>query len=141
MSSVTQATPEQSIWPVLNRYLEENHRDAPADNDASSLAWSTVVDRLQQFRNLENDWDGQGCEAPESLLIDKAVKLADVLGLHRIPIPDHVYVGVNATIYFEWRDPNGFCEIEVVSPAMVECCWRLTSSSSVETTHMSIKKS
>ena len=91
--------------------------DAPEN---SARGWARAVDELLRIRRLEDDWDGEGTEAPHPALVDGAITLAQALRGRAVAPPDRVHAGVNATVYFEWHRPIGYCEIEVTSPIEAE---------------------
>src|SRR4051794_1952575 len=78
--------------------------------------WSQVIDDLLALRNLENDWDGQGAEAPNPALVDGAITLAQSLRTEGRRPADFAVAGVNGTVVFEWHDSSGYLEIEVTAP-------------------------
>jgi hypothetical protein len=82
-----------------------------------------LIDELLRLRNLEDDWDGEGTEAPHPSLVDGAITLAQNLEARGCPPAERVIASVNGTIYFEWHTPLGYQEIEVTSPLDAECRW------------------
>lgn len=82
--------------------------------------WSTVINQLSSFRTLEDDWNGEGTEAPQPDLVHGAVTLAKWFQSLGAVIPDRVHVGVNSTIYLEWYTPVLYQEVEVISPNHAE---------------------
>jgi hypothetical protein len=84
-------------------------------------AWNVLIDELLRIRNLDHDWDGEGTEAPDPMLVDGAITLAHRLKLQGYPPADRVHASVNGTVYFEWHTlPFGYQEIEVTSPVDTE---------------------
>ncbi len=69
---------------------------------------------------LQDDWDGQGAEALDRALVDRAILLAQKLAALGCPAPGRVFASVNATVYFEWHLPLEYVEIEVASPLRAE---------------------
>lgn len=92
----------------------------PRGSITSFHDWSPTIDRLLEIRNLEDDWDGEGTEAPSQTLVDFAISLARSNQAQGLPSPDRVHASVNATVYFEWQTPAAYCEIEVLSPVDAE---------------------
>jgi len=90
------------------------------ERESSGRSWSAIIDELLRIRRLEDDWDGEGSEAPHPALVDGAITLAQYLRAKGNPPPDRVHASVNATIYLEWHTPLGYTEIEVVSPLEAE---------------------
>lgn len=91
--------------------------------DYLGQAWMQLIDVLLRIRTLEDDWDGEGTEAPHPNLIDAAIRLAQTLAAGGFPPAERVIAGVNGTIYFEWHSPLGYEEIEVMSPLDAEYRW------------------
>jgi hypothetical protein len=82
-------------------------------------AWASTIDGLLWIRSLENNWDGEGSEAPLPTLVDTAILLSKEYQQLLISPPDRVHASVNATIYFEWFTPGQYYEIEIVSPVEI----------------------
>jgi hypothetical protein len=82
--------------------------------------WKACAEKIQTFRQLADDWDGDGAAAPEPNVIDVATTVAHNLS-RKMPAPDRIHVGVNGTIYFEWFAADRYIEIEVVGPADIQC--------------------
>jgi hypothetical protein len=90
------------------------------DHDVSRKEWLLVTDELLRIRNLKDDWDGEGTEAPHPALVDGAITLAEYLRGKGNSPPIRVHASVNSTVYFEWHTELGYREIEVVSPVEAE---------------------
>src|SRR5258708_4880362 len=99
---------ETSMLPLLAR--------APSIN-----SWISLIDDLHRIRTLEDDWDGEGSKSPDATLVDAAIAHARKLEAEAYPPADRVCASVNGTIYFEWRSPLGYQEIEILSPTDAEC--------------------
>lgn len=78
-------------------------------------AWSVVFDKLAKIRNLEDDWDGEGSEAPHPTLVDYAITIASHFKSKNEISPDRVLAGVNGTVFLEWQTQDEYREIEVLS--------------------------
>jgi hypothetical protein len=96
--------------------------------DALAHTWGQLIDELLRIRNLQDDWDGEGTEAPHPALVDGAITLAQTLEAGGYPPAERVIASVNGTIYFEWHAPQGYQEIEVTSPLDAEYRWVPTGS-------------
>jgi hypothetical protein len=84
-------------------------------------AWNELIDELFRIRNLQDDWDGEGTEAPDPMVVDWAISLAHRLKALEYQPADRVLASVNGTIYFEWHTlPYEYQEIEVTSPVDIE---------------------
>lgn len=87
----------------------------------SGPSWDDLIGQVSRMRNLEDDWDGQGAEAPHTSLIDAAIRLLQSLQRAKdCPAPNRVVAGVNGTVVLEWHTPLGYEEIEVVTPSTAE---------------------
>jgi hypothetical protein len=42
--------------------------------ETGSRTWDQLIDELLGIRNLKDDWDGEGTEAPPPALVDGAIK-------------------------------------------------------------------
>ena len=105
--------------------------------ETSAQTWQLLLDELLRIRNLKDDWDGEGTEAPHPALVDGAITLAQYLQANGGPPADRVIAGVNGTIFFEWHTPLGYQEIEVTSPMDAECRWLRKGSDVAEVVHLS----
>ena len=132
MSTVTKSARGASA------YTQSNYSSfQPDDTNQFARAWTPVVDELLRIRNLEDDWDGEGTEAPHPALVDGSITLAQDFQAKGMAPPDHVYVGVNSTIFFEWCSSLGSGELEVISPTDAEFRWIPKGSNRVEVTVLS----
>lgn len=109
----------------------------PDDQEAAGQDWSLVIDELLRIRTLDDDWDGEGTEAPHPALVDGAITLAQTLQARGVTPPDRVHASVNATVYFEWQTPLGYREIEVVSPVEAECRFVRKGADETEVVYLS----
>lgn len=89
------------------------------------------LEELQAIQTLEDDWDGEGSAAPDAALTNGAISLLRSLQDRGEQPPDRIVAGVNGTIYFEWRTPSGYREIEVESPTSAEDRWIPEGTNSV----------
>lgn len=103
-----------------------------SDRDSAEQKWWSIIDELLRVRNLKDNWDGEGALAPPPELVDSAITLAKTLKDNGVPPPDRVHASVNATVYFEWYNPLGYGEIEVVSPVDAQCRFVHNDSGSTE---------
>lgn len=85
-----------------------------------SRRWGEQIHGLLAIHDLEEDWDGQGAEAPPASLIDGAVRLARRLRDRHVAPPGRIIPGVAGTVFFEWSDLSGYAEIEVISECEAE---------------------
>lgn len=88
--------------------------------DGPARTWSDVIDELLALRGLEDDWDGQGTEAPDPALVDTALAVALDLRSSTMAPADRAIAGVNGTVFFEWFSPTTYLEIEVTAPGRAE---------------------
>ncbi|MGL4550547.1 MAG: hypothetical protein ACRC33_05120 [Gemmataceae bacterium] len=90
---------------------------------ASGRNWDQRIDDLLALRQLEDDWDGQGAEAPHPALVDGAIKLVLSLRQKGIDPALRAIAGLSGTVYLEWQTCQGYCEIEVLGPLEAEHRW------------------
>ena len=100
-------------------------------------AWDQVLQNLRMLRELEDDWDGLGAEAPPPELVDKAEVFLEVFR-RRYPalVPNRVLATPNASVQFEWQagrlvmeaviDGSGVAEFAAEEPGKPIRHWRET---------------
>lgn len=127
MSAIPKSTLGVSAFTRANDSFARSESLATSDfwerNAASEPSWQSAIDELLRIRNLNDDWDGEGTEAPPPALVDGAITLAQHLQAEGVPAAERVLAGVNGTIYFEWHTLLGYQEIEVTSPRDAELRW------------------
>jgi len=139
MSTITRYASDASSEPPPNdeistRPLDETGLIECDPSSSQNSTWSQAIDDLLEIRNLEDDWDGQGGEAPDPTLVDGAIVLAQDLRSLGIGSPDRTVAGANGTVFFEWDNPIEsfefewpglviYREIEVIAPNEAEVRW------------------
>ncbi|MCE9531317.1 MAG: hypothetical protein K8T89_09380 [Planctomycetes bacterium] len=109
-----------SITPPITGVFDGRDLLKPNSSPAFSHAWRKLIDELVAIRRLEDDWDGQGAQAPEVALVDSAIALARYFQSNDWPTANFVIAGGNGTIIFEWQGPEEFLEIEVTATNAAE---------------------
>src|SRR5262249_55025328 len=82
--------------------------------------WHKRIEQLRRIRSLPEEWDGEGCHAPDSAMVDAAVALVDDLVTSGCLPADRVLLGVRGPIVLEWHSRDRYVEIEVTSPRTAE---------------------
>ena len=96
-------------------------KSADADNSQDAEAWRKCIDDLLTIRLLEDDWDGQGSEAPAPELVDSAIILAVLLRQKGIEPPCRTVQGVTGNVVLEWQwGQKTTAEIEVIEPYVAD---------------------
>jgi hypothetical protein len=86
--------------------------------------WEPSVEKIVAFRDLGDNWDGQGARAPSYDLLVSAVGLAYLLYEQEVDPPSRVVSGPEGSVIFEWQFPDGtYGEVEVVRPLYAEVMW------------------
>jgi hypothetical protein len=86
-------------------------------DEAHEEGWRNVFAKLEEFRKLEDDWDGDGSLAPSPEIIEASIRLAK--RLKETETPPWVEPSVNGSMHFEWRTQESSHDIEVVSTTQV----------------------
>lgn len=127
MTTIARSASGASFYSRTNilhhQWIDEKSPFLGDGSGTPEQSWLRAIDELLRIRKLEDDWDGEGGEAPHPFLVDGAITLAQFLEANSWSAPDRVHASVNATVYFEWFHPIGYCEIEVTSPLEAECRW------------------
>lgn len=83
------------------------------------ITWKDVCDKIDTFRALPTDWDGEGAERPRDEEIDYALELAT--SLQFFAPPTTVVPIANGGIQFEWHDPQkGYLEAEITKDGLID---------------------
>jgi len=87
----------------------------------SSDRWEAALNKLAGFRDLQEDWDGQGAHPPSSELVDSALGLAALIRERGMEPPTGVAPGPMGTLMLVCHGSNGtYCEIELERPFQAE---------------------
>jgi hypothetical protein len=105
-------------------------------NEELRICWNELIDELLRILMLDDNWDGEGSEAPDRALVSGAIKLAQNLKASKYTPADRVIASVNGTVYFEWHTPHGYQEIEVISPLDAELRWLPEGSDMTQVVHL-----
>ena len=73
-----------------------------------NLERKQVIQKIESFRRLKQDWNGNGASPFSEKLITKALDLAKQL----TPVPN-VFPTARNSIQFEWETDNIYLELEV----------------------------
>lgn len=103
-----------------SRVLDSSGFFGPKSGGTPLRGWSHLIDELLRIRTLGDDWDGEGTDALDPLLVDGALSLAQYFQAEGWDPADRVLAGINGTIFFEWHGPQGYQEIEVTTPVDAE---------------------
>lgn len=121
--SLTNAASEDEVAAELVECLAPAASICNARNDSkgSGASWDAIYETILQLGTLQDNWDGQESPAPSYDVVQGALRLANTLKELGYPPPDKVVPSVNGTIYFEWRSPAYYQEIEIQSACQAEC--------------------
>jgi hypothetical protein len=83
--------------------------------------WDRLTDDLLRFRRLENDWDGQGADAPAPANVDAALAwLRQSRQWPRAVPPSRIVPGVAGEVIVEWQTGGLVLVAELNQPTQVE---------------------
>jgi hypothetical protein len=95
-------------------------------NGANSVAsadqreWDRVFQEIKRLAFLNDNWDGDGCKAPQLPIVDAALSLVPSLKKANWPLPATALATPAGTILFTWREGSFYAELEVMSPTRIE---------------------
>lgn len=98
------------------------------ESDTES-GWSNrmegLIQELEHIRLFQDNWDGEGAEAPKTELVDSAIDLLGSLQSQRtLPPPTRMAASPAGDIILEWQlEHSVYLEAEIVEPFHVE--WML----------------
>jgi len=104
---------------------------------ASDAAWLAMLEKLKSFRELEDDWDGQGAHGPSEDVVNSAIDLLEIIRYEgELPAPSAVAPSPDGSVLIVWQEQDGmYCEVEVVRPSFAEVMLKLPGQ---ETLHWTI---
>lgn len=121
------------MWPALQPEIISRFPHQPANGayngkPAKKLSdtenadgWKRCIDKLLELRLYEDDWDGQGAEAPSVGAVDSAIILAVLLREKDIEPPCRTVAIVDGSVVLEWQWPDvTTLEIEVAEPYLAD---------------------
>jgi hypothetical protein len=83
--------------------------------------WEASIQKIVEFQQLSDDWDGCGAKAPSRELLESAVGLAYLFRDQGVPAPVRVVPGLDGIVLLEWQFPDGaYAEVEIVRPLFAE---------------------
>ena len=65
--------------------------------------WEHCVEAVEQYRELTDDYDGQGAVAPAAETIGGAISLIHDLIAANVAVPAYVVPGPNGSVNFDWE--------------------------------------
>lgn len=83
--------------------------------------WRQIERDVRGMRQLHDDWDGEGAEAPRRSVVDSVVNLLSQLRAEGMPVPSRAVVSPGGSVVLEWQHAGGFyLEAEISEPYRVE---------------------
>jgi hypothetical protein len=99
--------------PAVARRVQKTMEDAGP--------WESTIQKILEFQNLRDDWDGLGAVAPSAELLQSAIRLAYLFHEKQIDPPHCVIPGLDGSVNFEWQAPDGtIAEVEIDRPLHAE---------------------
>jgi len=78
-----------------------------AERPDGTLTWEQAARKVNEYRTLEDDYDGQGAKAPAPEVCDGMLELVRGLEGRGASAPTCVTSGVNGSVNLEWDYPGG----------------------------------
>ena len=99
------------LRPEYNRLIpEREHTD-----------WERNVEAIEQYRELADDYDGQGAIAPSANVIESAMVLVREFIEADLAVPTYCVAGVNGSVNLVWDFVDeSSVSLEVIDPSHVE---------------------
>lgn len=88
--------------------------------DQTGMIWAYVIRSVQGLENLQDDWDGQGAEAPSLAIIRAAIRVAENFQKSCEQPPVTAVATPAGTVLFTWEDQSSYFEFEIASPDRLE---------------------
>jgi hypothetical protein len=111
---------EQTAPGIKDGAIEQNGPAETAE-DVDLEQWQSIIQEVDGFRKLGDNWDGLGARAPTDELLDSAIGLARIYWGRGLVPPVRVLPGTAGTVVFEWQDDVGdYGEVEIDRPFHAE---------------------
>jgi len=93
-----------------------------ADSDVSAAVWQDAIEIVEGFRDLADDWDGNGANPPAPEIISAATNWLKQMPLldHRAIPPTQIVPGSLGEVLFIWQSDSQFIEADIEQPDAVE---------------------
>jgi hypothetical protein len=117
--SITRSTwsTEQILDSESAADLALSPSEAAAQADAQ---WLRIERDILAMRRLQDDWDGEGADAPRSSVVESAVGLLrDLRDADGAP-PVRATASPDGSVIIEWQSPGEYLEAEISKPYHVE---------------------
>lgn len=98
--------------------------------------WDDVYTVLEEIRQLEDDWDGEGSPAPGGLVVDVARGMVQYFRKEGYREPSRVHASVNGSIWFEWWINGDYFEVEVAPESVYRGHARRSGGASMSGPHL-----
>ena len=103
---------------VRGRLRPENDRLVPEREHAD---WERNVEAIEQYRELADDYDGQGAIPPSAEVIESAIALARGFNESDLAVPTYCVPGANGSINLVWDfEDESSVSVEVIDPSHAE---------------------
>jgi hypothetical protein len=98
---------------------------SPGERDGSqglpANGWEKSLRKLAEFRELGDEWDGEGTYPPDAKLLDFAVSFVLAACAAGLDPPGTVTPDPAGGVVFVWQDPDGaYFEVEMDRPGCAE---------------------
>jgi hypothetical protein len=119
--AVTEETVNRLPHHFSGTEAKSEHGRAAGALNKDAEEWRKCIDDLLAIRLLEDDWDGQGTEAPKPELVDSAIILAVLLRQKGVEPPCRTVQGVTGNVVLEWQwGQMATAEIEIIEPYLAD---------------------
>ena len=108
----------QTILHQLGR-VPSTQTVIPTSVEYAADNWHNAFAQLQALYHLEDDWDGQGAEAPKASNLEAAVAWARRMQSSLLP-PSRIIAGVCGEVSFLWQTADFYLEGEIDTPTKIE---------------------
>ena len=98
----------------VNRVIELDYKTSGENYINSLLQWENIKSIAKDFLTLENDWDGYGSVAIDSIVVNNSIRIIDILQANKwiryVPDVSPVASGT-ISLSWEYNDIEAYLEI------------------------------
>jgi hypothetical protein len=114
------ARPQAAYTRPVEPYTRTGVTEATYEWQAKQGMWARVLQDLRALRNLRNNWDADGSDAPSQEIIETAIRFAGMMQSREFELPETAVASRAGTVLFGWRRGSCYQEIEVVAKNRLE---------------------
>lgn len=84
------------------------------------MEWGEILKKIEDLRQLKDDWDGEGAIAPTVPVMGSVADCMSMLKNAGVPSPDQVSAACDGSVIISWNFGEIYFEMEISWPGRAE---------------------